>query len=179
MFRQKDIEILLDNCLNGDKDAFNRLAYSISNGILNIAYRYSGNLEDAKDILQAVLFKIYRKLSSFKRTSKFSTWVYRITVNTSIDLLRKKKKNAEFNDNLKVEDIPSFIDNADLNDKKAMVRGMLRELTFKQRDVFILKHYEGLTINAIAGVLGCSESSVKTHLTRAVNKIRKKLEAEL
>lgn len=180
--KEEDIKLLADRFLNGDADAFSSLARLIYSDILNISYRYLANMEDAKDALQASLLKIHGGLKYFKNASKFSTWIYRITINTSLDYLRKRRSLFNLGAKYKSE-IPeigqSFREELDLRDKKEIMKKEISNLPLRQKNVFILKHYEGLTIEEISVTFGCSQSAVKTHLKRAVDTLRKKMEAVL
>lgn len=180
--KEEDIRRLADNFLNGDSRAFSELARLIYSDILNISYRYLANMEDAKDALQGTLLKIHDGLKYFKNTSKLSTWIYRISINTSLDYLRKRRSIFNLGTRFKSEantESSSLREELDLKDKKELIRKEVSNLPLRQKNVFILKHYEGLTIEEISSTIGCSESAVKTHLKRAVDVLRKKMEVVL
>ncbi|MDD4954733.1 MAG: RNA polymerase sigma factor [Candidatus Omnitrophica bacterium] len=177
--KEEDIRRLAGEFLNGDKSAFSRLTELIYSDILNISYRYLANMEDAKDALQASLLKIHDGLKYFKSASKFSTWIYRISINTSLDHLRKRRSIFDLSTRFKSEakeKTASLKEELDLKEKKELVKKEISKLPLRQKNAFILKHYEELTIEEISTTLGCSESAVKTHLKRAVERLRKKME---
>ena len=89
--KEKELSTQVEAFLDGEKAAFDRLGRLVMEDIVNIAYRYVGNREDAKDITQEVLIKLYRGLSGFHHSSKIATWIYRVTVNASLDYLRRQK----------------------------------------------------------------------------------------
>jgi len=177
IYKEEELSRLIDQFAGGNLKVFEKIAALIHQDILNIAYRYVGNSEDAKDVLQEVLLKIYRKGELFKKGAKFSTWVYRITINASLDFLRKRKRVfnlfSRYKKNRK-EDV-ALADKIDLRDKKQRLSGAVYDLPLRQKNVFILKHYQGLTIQKISASLACSQSTVKTHLQRAINTLTQKI----
>lgn len=178
MFFNKNSEDAFDDLIEGfsrgDVKSYAEILKLISNKVMNIAYCYTHNLEDAKDIFQEVSFKIYKSLKFFRKKAKFSTWVYRVTVNACIDFLRKKKYTLELKpDILKEKKDP--LEDIKINEKKAILKKTIDKLSKMQKNVFILKHYQGFKIERISRILGCSQSSVKTHLARAIDKLKKYL----
>jgi RNA polymerase sigma-70 factor (ECF subfamily) len=180
--KEEDIKRLADNFLNGDDGAFSELARLIHSDILNISYRYLTNMEDAKDALQLSLLKIHEGLKYFRNTSKFSTWIFRITINTSLDFLRKRRSIFNLNSRYKSEEkftSASLKEEIDSKDKQALIRKEISSLPARQKNAFILRHYEDLSIEEISNTMGCSQSAVKTHLKRAVRTLQKKVEVVL
>src|ERR1035437_4854009 len=82
---------LMQELKNGDKTAFDRLLDKYENPIINYIYRFTGSKEDAKDLTQDVFIKVYNAASNYTPTAKFTTWLYRIASNISIDFLRRRK----------------------------------------------------------------------------------------
>ncbi|MDP2924630.1 MAG: RNA polymerase sigma factor [Candidatus Omnitrophota bacterium] len=177
-YKEEEIRHLLEEFKAGDESAFTEIAWQINRDIINIAYRYAGNIEDAKDILQEVLLKVHRRARSFFGISKFSTWLFRVTINASIDFLRKRKAISNIKVKLENEAQESFKTNDSSSEKKALIEKALKKLSLRQKNVFILKHFQGFNIEEIANTLGCSKSTVKTHLTRAVESLRKNMEVK-
>ncbi|MCK5492905.1 MAG: RNA polymerase sigma factor [Candidatus Omnitrophica bacterium] len=179
MLRQREKESLelIESFLKGNDEAFSKIALLIHQDVLNISYRYVGNVEDAKDVLQEVLLKIHNKLIYFKKESKFSTWIYRITINASLDFLRKRKRSWCLKGRYLKNELTttSLRDDIDIRDKGVIMKKAIEELSLGQKNVFILRHYKGLKIAEISKVLGCSQSSVKTQLKRGIDKIREKI----
>lgn len=172
----EELDQLIEAFCQGDEAAFEQIVSIIYQDILNIAYLNSLSQQDAEDVLQSVLFKIYRKLKSFRGSSKFSTWVYRITVNASIDLIRKKKRLSRIKEKHKAnKQILASRDNLDIKHKKKVVTRYLAELPLRQRQVFILRHFQNLTLKQISKVIGCTQSTVKTHLFRAIESLKAKV----
>jgi RNA polymerase sigma-70 factor (ECF subfamily) len=165
---------LVEEFIKGKESSFSDILRLLSSDIINLAYRYTYNLEDAKDVFQEVSIKIFKNLRYFKKKARFSTWVYRITVNSCIDFLRRRRSPLEIKDNL-IETKSCGSEVIDREDKKTMIRMALKKLPKTQRNVFILRHYQGFKIVKISKILRCSSSTVKTHLTRAIERLRKEL----
>jgi RNA polymerase sigma-70 factor (ECF subfamily) len=173
---------LIQSAQAGDTDAFKFLFEENKRRILGLAYQYTKNVEDAEDILQDTFIKAYNSLRRFdiQEQTNFSSWLYRIGINCSIDHLRKAKRQR---DNIMpggdVMDVsaPDHISNPDNSHQKAEVRArvelVLSTLTKRQRMIFILKHYQELSIKEIAEYMECSEGSVKKQLFRTVSAMKK------
>jgi RNA polymerase sigma-70 factor (ECF subfamily) len=180
VYKEEQLGNLIEKFLSGDEGVFSEIAKLIHEDILNIAYRYVANLEDAKDILQEVLLKIYRQVRFFRGSSKFSTWLYRITVNTSVDFLRKRKNRLALQiKSLQDKKVNISTEDKEECEKKFLVQEAMQKLPLRQKNVFILKHYQGFTIEEISKILGCSISTVKTHLLRGIDNLRKNMEVKL
>jgi RNA polymerase sigma-70 factor (ECF subfamily) len=179
--KEEALKKLVDSFVGGNQEAFAALATMVHADILNIAYRYLGNIEDAKDVLQEVLIKIHRNLQSFRNASRFSTWMYRITVNAAVDTLRKRKSlfNVAQRFLLDEKEKMSFKAASSSDDKEILIKAAIEELPLRQKNAFILKHYQGFTIEEVSKVMGCSISSIKTHLGRASSNVRKKMEEKI
>ena len=180
-YKEQELNRWVDQFIAGQQSAIEQIINLIASDIVNIAYYYLGNLEDAKDVCQETCLKLYQKLSSFRGASKVTTWIYRITVNTCIDYLRKGKKTvvleeAVIKDN---KDQDQMIAAMDEHDQRLRIVKTLEALPLRQKNVVILKHFQGLTLKQISKVLGCSESSAKTHLYRGLENLKTKLGGRL
>lgn len=184
---KQDETSLIEEISKGDRASFDQLVNLYRDKGISIAYNIVGNLEDAKDVLQEVFVKVYLNIKSFRRESKFSTWFYRIVVNSSLDFLRQRKKltkvwteslSDEEGRQLEVEDLrfepAKMLINQELSGK---LDSCIEILTEKQRVCFTLKYRNGLTSSEIAGILKCANSTVKVHLFRAVRVLQDKLAA--
>ena len=175
----KNEEELIAAALQGDEAAFELLLHPYRNNMLNLSYRMVGNLEDAKEVCQEAIFKIFRYMDGYKKGKGFKNWMYKIVVNASYDFLRKKRKQENIFAMKKVmaENLPAnpesqFL-NKEVRDKIALY---LEDLSPKEKAVFLLRDGEGLSVKETAGVLGSSSMSVRTHLSRARQKLRGRLE---
>jgi len=174
-------EALIRQARDGDEEALKMLYDANRKKIFNLAYQYVHNAEDAEDILQETFIKAFRSLPKYdlqNRTS-FSPWIYRIGINCSIDYLRRTKRIRE---NKRMDDFPhisSTSQNSDpeyssrLKETRQKIDEFLKNLTERQRMIFILKHYQELSTKEIAEHMNCSEGSVKKQLFRAVGAIKK------
>jgi RNA polymerase sigma-70 factor (ECF subfamily) len=173
---------LIKRAQSGDKKAFESIMNKYGEKVMSLAYKFTGNYQDAEDLYQDTFLKIYSKIDTFRFQSEFYTWLYRIMANQSFNYYKKNKRTSIVglgeNDYL-WEIIPSE-DSVEIEDKlslKEEVDNALMELPNKQRMVFILKYYEGKKIKDIALLLDCAEGTVKKYLFRATNKLRTLLTA--
>jgi len=183
---------LIERAKNGERAAFDSLVDMHKEKAFALAFSFIGNVEDAKDVLQEAFVKAYVGVINFRGSSRFYTWFYRILVNQCKDFLRKKKaRSGVFLDPLPAfeedgDDAPEAVDPAPLPSQAALdreTRQMINEaisgLPEKQKAVFMLKHIQGMKLNEIAETVGCSESTAKVHLFRAVRGLRCKLTKNL
>ena len=166
----------------GDTDAFRRLFEDNKRRVFGLAYQYTKNKEDAEDILQETFIKAYHSLDTFKtdEATNFSSWLYRIGINASIDHLRKNKMKKD--NTIDADQLPNISSNdgysnpeeaARLKEIRTKLDSTLHRLPSGQRMVFILRHYQQFSIKEIADHMKCSEGSVKKQLFRAFQMIKK------
>lgn len=164
----------------GDTSAFENLALQYQKRIYNIALRMLDNPEDAADMTQEVLIKMYRALPKFRGDSAFSTWVYRITVNTCRDMLRRNYKHKENllldfgesddkDDNRReIADYSAIPEELLLqNEAESYLVALIDGLTPKYRMVVTLREISGLSYQEIADALQITLGTVKSRLSRA------------
>ena len=169
----------------GDEAAFDEMVTRFQGRVFAVAYRVLGNREDALDASQEVFIKVHRKIGHWKPTGGFLPWLLRMTTNHSIDQLRKKKRYPE--QSLEEAFVPTS-EGASVepttmqtdvivrgNEIEARIRAALPVLSPSQREVFLLRHYEGLALAEIAESMGCTVGSVKVHLFRALKKLQVEL----
>jgi len=177
--------------MRGDQDAYRILVERHSRSLFRLAYRMTGNEQDAEEVVQEALLRAYRRLDKFEARSNFGTWVYRIAVNCSLDLMRKRKTEMEQravpSKHEQDGDRPTAMDLAESHapapDRLALsvelreqVRKAMLELSPVERTAFVLRHYEGRSIEEIGAVLGLNAGSTKNSVFRAVQKLRRYLE---
>ena len=180
---------LIRKAQEGDWTAFGELVRRHDGAVLALAARFVQNAEDAKDIYQEVLIRVYRGLPSFRCESLFSTWIHRITVNVCLSFLRQRKRSGVDQDALRDrgEDEEELqraepVSDAVAPDRRAMdveisdrvARAMLL-LPPQQRMVFSLYHEQEYTLKEIAQSLECAEGTVKRYLFEATRSMRKAL----
>jgi RNA polymerase sigma-70 factor (ECF subfamily) len=172
---------LVESARQGDMEAFRQLFEVNKRKVFAIAFRYAKNKEDAEDILQDTFIKAYQGLDKFHthKGTSFTSWLYRISINSSIDLLRKKNKmedkffDPDNLDNLSSNNLEHNPEHsAGIQDTRNKIGAVLNQLTARQRMIFILRHYQQLSTQEISEYMGCSQGSVKKQLFRAVTAIK-------
>lgn len=163
----------------GNKEAFYSLYTLYSAKVYNTAISYTQNANDAEEITQDVFVSIHKYASGFKGASSVSTWIYRITVNTSLNFLKKRNKSNFFS--LTKEDIrtPDFEHPGVLLEKKEhseILFKMLETLPETQKTAFILSYIEDLPRKEVADIMETSVKAVESLLQRAKASLREKLE---
>ena len=170
---------------SGDAEAFRALVDRHSRGLFRLAYRMTGNESDAEDVVQESLLRAYRQLNKFDERASFGTWLYRIAVNCALDLVRLRKRRAEQQPaEDSVDDPVRLAISRDPAPDRLALSGELRErvaeamneLSAAERTAFVLRHYEGLSIEDVSRVLGCQPGAAKHSVFRAVQKLRRSLE---
>jgi RNA polymerase sigma-70 factor (ECF subfamily) len=179
-------EELVARATAGDLDSFNQLVARWERPIYALAYRTLGREEDARDVAQESFMRAYRGLRGFKGEAKFSSWLYRITLNLCRDWIRRERRAP-------LVALPEGTDPTDLADQRAAptesveelvarremseaVARAMAELPEEQRSAILLKEYHGLTFQEIADMLGCPLSTVKTRLYQGLSVLRRRLE---
>ena len=173
---------LIERASGGDPAAFNQLMAMHEKRMYAVALRMFANREDAQDCLQEAMLRIYRAIGSFKGQSSFSTWVYRITMNTCLDELRRKKNRPSTSlDNLLDQGwSPSDGDNVpehraiQAETRKALV-GAIRELPEDMRAAIVLRDMQGYSYDEIARMLDVNVGTIKSRISRGREKLREKL----
>jgi RNA polymerase sigma-70 factor (ECF subfamily) len=170
---------LVEEVLSGNHRSFELLLQPYRQGLLNMAYRLTGDLEEAKEVCQEALIKVYRYLGRFEKGRSFKSWVYKITVNSAYDSLRKKKKYENLLENQRKMELRACYDpekqllNREIRTK---IETCLQGLSPKEKAAFLLRDGEGFSIQETSQILKCSSLSVRTHLSRARKKIREQFE---
>ncbi len=178
----EDNALLILRAQKGEAAAMETLLAQYEKRIYNISLRVTGNEQDAFDAAQEALIKIYKSIASFRGSASFSSFVYRLTVNTCIDFLRKRKNDisieASLEDGLSFEDKNNTDDpekaylNNDLNGK---IQQALQKLDEEHRILIVLKDIQGFSYEEIAQVLKLSMGTVKSRLFRGREKLKKSL----
>jgi len=162
-----------------DTDAFCLLAERYTRRIYLLAFHYCRNAQDAEDLSQEAWLKAYKALRTFRYDSSFYTWLRRITINAFLNHQRSKTAFIESIDVSHESEAratsPETLYNKVLFET---VMGALAELTPSQRLMFLLRHYEGMSYEEIANAMNCSTGTVKKSVSRAICKLRARLDAD-
>src|SRR5262247_4194010 len=175
---------VLARARQGDSEAFRALVERHSRSVFRLAFRMTGNEQDAEDVVQESFLRAYRQLGRFESRANFGTWLYRIVSNCSVDLMRAKQARhdqtrAESLDEaieLPANDLPTPERLAQSAEIQRRVQGALAALSPLERAAFTLRHYEGRSIDEISRTLGLGTSAAKHSVFRAVKKLRAALE---
>jgi RNA polymerase sigma-70 factor, ECF subfamily len=175
-----DLSELVEAARGGDQDAFEALVKATYTDTYTLAYRLTGDEEDARDVVQESYLRAYRGLKRFRGDAQFTTWLYRITANCASTHLgrRTKHRHDELTDELAVADPNLNFDpqaRADASNLRERLDDALAELPPKLRAVVLLRDVYDLPHEAIAAELGISESAAKVRLHRARRKLRDSL----
>ncbi len=181
---------LVKRCQEGDTEAFGELVRRYEGRIYSIVYHYVRNPEDAVDITREVFIKAFNSIKRFRGTAKLSSWLCRIAINQSIDFVRRKRTvrfesleggqagpEGEGPGERDFPDPGRTPEEAVVGEELAQrIARAVDKLSEKLRTVIILREYEGMSIEEIAEVLGCSQGTVKSRIFRARERLRRMLE---
>lgn len=183
--KPEEIE-LIKKAQHGDMASFEKLIYAYDRNVLSLAYSYTNDQEDAKDVYQDVFLRVFKGLKKFEFRSEFSTWLYRITVNVALTHKTKKGKfsyaslDEEYTDSEgEIRFAYEAIADNSRTDERALssdisenIKQAIEKLSPQQKMVFTLKHFEEYKINEIAEMMNISTGTVKNYLFNATLKMR-------
>lgn len=183
-----DEKSCLQAVAGGSEEALEQLYNRYSSRVYNTLLSYTKNAEDAEELLQDVFVTIFNTASNFQFNSSISTWIYRITVNKSLDFLRKKKSQKRFGiftslyikDSAEIKyESPDFVHPGvkmeNQEDAKHLFRA-IDQLSENQKTVFILTQIEGLPQQEVAEIMNQTRKAVESLLARAKANLRQELE---
>lgn len=178
-----DMEVI-SRILKGDQQAYAELVGRYQHFVFTLALKYCQNREDAEEVAQDIFIKVYRSLADFKGGSKFSTWLYTITYNTSVTFLRKKKLNTQSIDDentfMQLESRESSFA-ANLVEQKTRVNRVneaIAQLPPDDAQIITLFYKGDQTLEEIGTVMGMEANTIKVRLHRARHKLKVKLEKD-
>ena len=171
---------VLARARQGDSEAFRSLVERHSRSVFRLAYRMTGNEQDAEDVVQEAFLRAYKQLGRFESRANFGTWLYRIVSNCSVDLMRAKQSRHDMSRGESLDDAIEMpaIDTAGPErlaqsaEIQRRVRDALGGLSPLERAAFTLRHHEGRSIEEISKTLGLGTSAAKHSVFRAVKKLR-------
>jgi RNA polymerase sigma-70 factor (ECF subfamily) len=177
-------EELVARSMGGDLDSFNQLVLRWERPIYALAYRVIGREEEARDVAQETFLRAFRALPGFRGQAKFSSWLYRFTLNLCRDWLRRERRapmiqppeDADLFEMAAAsgpsESIETLVTRQDLARRVEVAMARLPE---EQRTAIVLKEYHGMTFQEIADLLGCPLSTVKTRLYQGLTVLRREM----
>ena len=172
---------------DGDSEAFHGLVDRHSRAVYRLAYRMTGSPSDAEDVVQETFLKAYKQLGRFESRANFGTWLHRIAVNCSIDLIRSRPRRESAHDAPDLEAFGATVernDTAGASPERLMMSTEVQDrintamtgLSPMERAAFMLRHFEGRSIEEISQSLGLKTNATKHSIFRAVRKMRLALE---
>ncbi len=174
--------------LSGNTNGFATLVDRYKDMVFTLAVKMLNNKEEAEEIAQDTFIKVYNSLNKFKGESKFSTWVYKVTYNTCLDALKKKKKqnNASFIEDFsehQTKALESILDNIDEKERNQAIQECLEELPSEEAFLLTLYYFDDQSVEEIAKVINISTDNVKVKLFRTRKKLatilKRRLEPEI
>ncbi len=183
---QTDERKLIDRAARGDGAAFSELMGAQEGRMYAVALRMCANHEDAQDCLQEAMLRVYRAISGFKGQSSFSTWVYRITMNTCLDELRRSKRRKTSSLDEKLESGWSPSDDLDTPEHHALrseqrraLDRAIQELPEDMRSAIVLRDIQGCAYDEIAGILDTNVGTIKSRISRGRARLREILTEQM
>lgn len=157
---------LIELCIKGDRKAFETLLIQYEKPVFNAAYRMLNNRNDASDVTQTVFLKVYENFGSFDPSRRFFSWIYRITLNESINWLNKQNGLEPLQQDTadKGKSPEQEVDSAQ---RSAAVQAALMTITTEYRTVIVMKHFLGCSYVEISEILDIPEKKVKSRLYTA------------
>ncbi len=161
---------------NGDSKAFEVLVNQYKNMVFSIALKMVANKENAEEVAQDSFIKVFKSIKNFKGDSKFSTWLYRITYNTSLDYIKKNKKHKQ-NYNLdeitlnQIIETENALEQLEKEEFKQLIKKCLYQLKEEDQVILTLYYFEDLSLQEIAVIINKNYNQVRTNLHRSRKKL--------
>ncbi len=171
-----DDKLYIEKILNGDANQYSFLVNKYKNMAFTLAFRISGNREDAEEIAQDSFVKAYQALNRFKTDAKYSTWLYRIVYNTSISYLRKRKGvTVEFDENIgnfsSHEDTINSLNDLNRKTQNKYIKLAIDRLLPEEAFIITLFYYNDCSVREISEITGLAGSNIKVKLHRSRKKL--------
>ena len=172
---------------DGDSDAFRALVERHGRAVFRVAHRMTGSPQDAEDVVQETFLRAYKQLGRFESRANFGTWLHRIAVNCSIDLIRSRPHREAGHDTVDLEQLGAGLESRDTarssperlmlsTEVQDRINAAMGALSQMERAAFVLRHFEGRSIDEISQSLGLKTNAAKHSIFRAVKKMRVALE---
>lgn len=178
----------IDLIINGDTNAFNVLVESYKDLVFTLTLRMLKNREEAEEVSQDTFIKVYKSLKRFKGDSKFSTWIYKIAYNTSLDRLKKNKKHLkdvaidEFTEN-QLKTIDNALDHLEKKEREQAIQDCIALLPSDDSFLLTLYYFDEQTLEEISKTMELTPNNIKVKLFRSRKKLasilKQRLEPEI
>lgn len=170
---------LIEACKNGDRQAMEKIYQMYARAMFNTAYRITGDYHFAEDIMQEAFIKAFERLSSYRGDAPFGAWLKRITINESLQWLKKYRRFETDRELPEAAEDPSGDDAEDVwqADRQRLARALL-QLNARYRTVLSLHYIEGYDLQETASIMQIGYGNVRTLLTRAKQQLKKIMENE-
>lgn len=181
MNHQDDHQIIT-NIDAGDTQAYAVLVKRYERLVFSLALRMMKNREDAEEVAQDVFVKAYQALDGFKGDAKFSSWLYRITYNRSLDMLARKKRQPAFENteaiaNINLDEVENVLDHMERKAQQELIQRAINQLEAEEAFIVTVYYYEEQSVTEIAEMTGLTESNIKIKLYRSRKKLFTLLQA--
>lgn len=182
---ERDAEEWVKQAKNGSRPAFDQLVTFYQSPILALTFQILGDYDEAKDAAQDAFIRAFEQISGFREKSRFSTWLYRIAVNVSLDRTRRRKRRKT--DPLTEKELSRQVDESDnpaqqyehqqqnRQQHNRLVKAM-QALSKQQRTATVLKYFHEKSYKEISEILNCSKATARTHVFRALQHMKEYLE---
>ena len=162
----------------GDIPAFEELVKRYQRGLFAFVHRILENEDDAYEVVQDTFFQIYKTIERVDPERKFSTYAFEIAKNTSISVLRKRKRTVSLEMAEDIEDDESLLERVSRADDSVFIRRKIEQLPEKYKSVITLYYFDDVSYEEISQTLGLPVNTVRTHLKRAKSILKKELSHE-
>jgi len=168
-----DLAVLVDRCRRGDELAWEALVRQYQSRVYGIAYGYTGDPDDARDLAQDIFIRVYKRIDSCREPERFLPWLVRIARNAAVDHLRRRKARPPARDLPADEALdlaapgPTPEEQWTAESRRRLVYSALQNLSDINREIILLKDMQGLALEEIAGMLGVPLGTVKSRCNRA------------
>lgn len=171
---------MIEGLKKGSPEAFRALVEQYCRTIISTCYGFLNSTEDAEDVAQEVFIEVYKSVRQFRKEADLNTWIYRISINKSLDLLRKRKRKKRIADLRglfvsKNRGAGSPHEKLEEKERREILQEQIGLLAENQRIAIVLSQYDRLTNKQIAEIMETSESAVESLLHRARGNLRKHL----
>jgi len=166
---------LIKKAQKGDDKAFLQLFQTFEGDIYRTAFVYVKNKDDALDVVQECAYRSFKSIDKLKHPSYFKTWLFKIAINCSLDIIKKNKNTHPVEH---IENFFSEVQEENVEEMEVSLQSLCDDLEPDEKSVVLLRFYHDLTINETAKSLDLPLGSAKTILYRALKKLRKKLKGD-